>query len=123
MTSDDSNSNDKKTGGMTDLAKKVFLTGVGAIFMGEEKVRKTFSDLNLSTDAVSGLMESVKKQKDEVLQVVAVELSNFLSHVNLHEELQKALIGMQIHLDAKISFDKNQPIKEGEITVQKKPRE
>jgi len=113
----------KKTsavGGMTDLARKILLTGVGAIFMTEETVRKGLGDIKLPTDAMGSLLDTVKKQKDDVLELVAVELGNFFSKVKVHEEVQKALKGMQIHLDAKISFDKAGPHNEAKVTVKKR---
>lgn len=110
---------EKKSPTMTDLARKILLTGVGAIFMTEETVRKSLSELKLPTDAVGALVDSVKKQKNEVLELVAVELGNFFAKVKVHEELQKALKGMQIHLDAKISFDKAGESPRTKVTVKK----
>lgn len=104
---------------MTDLARKILLTGVGAIFMTEETVRKSLSELKLPTDAVGSLVDTVKKQKNEVLELIAVELGNFFAKVKVHEELQKALKGMQIHLDAKISFDKAGETHKAKVTVKK----
>lgn len=95
----------KESGGVVDLARKILLTGVGAIFMGEETVRKSLSDLKLPTDTVGSLLESLKKQKDEITHLIAEEVRGFLTKIRVHEELQKALKGMQIHVDAKISFD------------------
>lgn len=110
---------EKKSPSMTDLARKILLTGVGAIFMTEETVRKGLSELKLPTDAVGSLVDTVKKQKNEVLEIVAVELGNFFAKVKVHEELQKALKGMQVHLDAKISFDKSDEIPRTKVTVKK----
>jgi hypothetical protein len=110
---------EKKSPTMTDLARKILLTGVGAIFMTEETVRKGLSELKLPTDAVSTLVDTVKKQKNEVLEIVAVELGNFFSKVKVHEELQKALKGMQIHLDAMISFDKPGEVHKAKVTVKR----
>ena len=104
---------------MTDLARKILLTGVGAIFMTEETVRKSLSELKLPTDAVGTLVDTVKKQKNEVLEIIASELGNFFAKVKVHEELQKALKGMQVHLDAKISFDKTGEDHKAKVTVKK----
>lgn len=104
---------------MTDLAKKILLTGVGAIFMTEDAIRKTLSDLKMPTDSVGGVMDALKKQKDEVLQIVAMELSNFLGKVKVHEELQKALKGLHIHLDADISFDRKADKTKAKVTIKK----
>lgn len=110
----------KPSGGMTDLARKILLTGVGAIFMTEETIRKTLSDWKVPSEAVGSLVESMKKQKDEVLRVVASQLSDFFSHVKVHEEIQKALQGIQLHLDAKISFNKKNHPSHAKLTVRKR---
>lgn len=107
-------SKEKKTTNVSDLARKILLTGVGAIFMTEETVRKTLSDLKVPTDAVGTLMDTLRKQKDEVMKLIAKELSQFLSKIKVHEELQKALSGMQMHLDVKVNFSKR---KKGEEMV------
>lgn len=111
---------------MTDLARKILLTGVGAIFMTEETVRKGLAELKLPTDAVGALVDTVKKQKNEVLELVAVELGNFFTKIKVHEELQKALRGLQVHLDAKISFDKAGEAHKNpkaKVTIRKSPSE
>lgn len=113
-------SDKKSSGGMTELARKILLTGVGAVFMTEETIRKTLGDLKLPKDAVGSVVDSLKKQKDEVLQVVAQELSQFFSRIKVHEELQKALKGMQINLDAKITFDKSQGSSTTKVEVKKR---
>ncbi len=98
---------EKKTGGMTDLARRILLTGLGAIFMTEEGIRKSLGDLKVPKDAMAFLLETVRKQKDEILGTVAIELSKFFSKVKVHEEIQKALAGLQLHLDAKLTFDQH----------------
>jgi len=121
MLEDESEKSEKKGGGtVTDLARKILLTGLGAIFMTEEGIRKSLGDLKVPKDAVSGLLDMMKRQKNEVLSAVATELGNFLSKVKVHEELRKALTGLQVHLDAKLTFDptKKNP-EEPKITVKK----
>jgi hypothetical protein len=113
----------KKSPSMTDLARKILLTGVGAIFMTEETVRKSLAELKLPTDAVGALVDTVKKQKNEVLELVAVELGNFFAKVKVHEELQKALKGLQVHLDAKISFDKPGESPRTKVSIKRHPPE
>jgi len=108
MSEHDEEKSDKKSaGGMTDLARRILLTGLGAIFMTEEGIRKSLGDLKVPKDAMGYLVEAVRKQKDDALNLVAVELSRFFSKVRVHEELQKALSGLQLHLDAKLTFDRN----------------
>lgn len=107
----------RESGGVVDLARKILLTGVGAIFMGEETVRKSLSDLKLPKDTVGSLIENLKKQKDEITHLIAGEVRGFLTKIRVHEELQKALKGMQIHVDAKISFDQKTGAAKSKVTV------
>lgn len=106
---------------MTDLARRILLTGVGAIFMTEESVRKTLGDLKVPTEAMGGFLDTVRKQKDELVGVFATEVGKFLSRINLHEELQKALRGMEVQLDAKVTFDKRGEPAKTKITFHRKP--
>ncbi len=119
---DDDTKSEKKSGGMTEIARKVLLTGLGAIFMTEEGIRRTLGDLKIPKDAISALLETVKRQKNDVLSAVATELGNFLSKVKVHEELRKALTGLQLHLDAKLTFDPHKKDSEHtpKLTLKKK---
>ena len=123
MSSDDEKYFEKKTGGMTEVARRILLTGLGAIFMTEEGIRKALGDMKLPKDAVGYVMDTVLKQKDELLGMVASELSKFFSKVKVHEEVQKALSGLQLHLDAKLTFDQKKvhPISSPKISVKKHP--
>ncbi len=96
----------KSQSGMTDMARKILLTGLGAIFMTEETIRKMLGDLKIPKDAMGYFLDTAVRQKDEMLGLIAAELSKFLSKVKVHEELQKALSGLQMHVDAKLSFDR-----------------
>ena len=74
MLEDEAEKSEKKGGGtVTDLAKKILLTGLGAIFMTEEGIRKSLGDLKVPKDAVSGLLDMMKRQKNEVLSAVATD--------------------------------------------------
>ncbi len=111
MADDNEETKEKKSSsGMSDLARKIFLTSVGAIFMTEDAIRRSLSDLKVPTEAMGGLIDSVRKQKDDLLEMIAGEVGRFLSKIKVSDELQKALKGMQVHVDARISF--HEPKKE-----------
>ncbi|MFO1463653.1 MAG: hypothetical protein U1F66_07720 [bacterium] len=123
MTSNDDKFFEKKTGSMTEVARRILLTGLGAIFMTEEGIRKALGDMKLPKDAVGYVLDTVLKQKDELLSLVAAELGKFFSKVKVHEEVQKALSGLQLHLDAKLTFDqkKAHPVSTPKLTVKRGP--
>lgn len=101
----DEDKSGKKSGGMTEVARRILLTGLGAIFMTEEGIRKSLGDMKMPKEAMGYVLDTILKQKDEMLGLVGNELSKFLSKIKVHEEVQKALSGLQLHLDAKLTFD------------------
>lgn len=107
---------------MAELAKKILLTGLGAVFMTEEGIRKNLGELKVPKEAAHYLLESFRRQKDELLKIIAVELSSFFSKIRVHEEVQKALSGLQIHLDATLTFDRHEAHRRvtPKITVKRK---
>ncbi len=101
----------KGGGGLSEMARKVLLTGLGAIFMTEESIRNAIGDMKLPKDAMGYVLDQAKKQKDELVAVVADEVSRFFSKIKVHEEIQKALSALQIHIDARLSFSpKGKPV-------------
>ena len=97
------------TSGIADLAKKIFFTGLGAIFLTEETIRQMLGDLKLPRDLAASVLSTAKKQKDEFMQLLAQEVAQFLSHVKIHEEIQKALDGLSLDLEAKLKFNRGKP--------------
>jgi len=110
-------SSDKKSSGMTDVARRILLTGLGAIFMTEEGIRRNLGDLKLPKDAMAYVLDTILKHKDELLGLVGQELGKFFSKIKVHEELAKALAGLQVHLDAKLTFDRKSPHGGGAMKV------
>lgn len=107
---------------MSELARKILLTSVGAIFMTEESIRKSLGDLKVPKDAMAGLLDSVRQQKNQILEIFASEFKNFLSKVKVHEEIQEALKGVEINLQAKIHFDEKSNKPSTKVTVKKTDR-
>jgi hypothetical protein len=89
---------------LSEIAKKVFLTGLGAVFMTEESIRNMLGEMKLPKEAMNYVLDQAKKQKDDLISVVAVEVSKFFSKIKVHEEIQKTLTALQIHIDARLSF-------------------
>ena len=114
--------NEGKGGLLSEMARKVFLTGLGAIFMTEESIRSALGEVKLPKDAMGFVLDQAKKQKNDLVAVVASEFANFLSKLKVHEEIQKALTKLQIHVDAKLSFSpQGKPItREINIDVEEK---
>lgn len=93
-----------KGGLLSEIARKVFLTGLGAIFMTEESIRNALGEMKLPKEAMGYVLDQARKQKNDLISAVAEEFSNFFSKIKVHEEIQKALSKLQVHIDARLSF-------------------
>jgi hypothetical protein len=71
--------------------RKILTTGVGAALMTEGGIR-------------TAIARQASKGKEELTKAVASELKRFLEHVDLHEEIQKALTGMSLEIQATVTL-------------------
>lgn len=84
----------------TDLAKKVVYTGIGGAAMAKNIV----TDRSLPRKVTLELLSKAERGKEEVLNILAKEVSKFLEKVDVSKEISKALKGMIITLTASIDF-------------------
>src|SRR5690606_32661402 len=73
-----------------ELVKKTFAAGMGAVFSTEEGIRKIAREVSLP-DVVGYVASSADGAKDKVFEIVARETRDFLSNLNLTEEIAKIL--------------------------------
>ena len=104
--------------------KKLISTGIGAVLMTEEGIRNAITGISLPRDAKKYLMDQASRRKEEVTSIISSEVKNFLSRINLHEEVKRALNGMTIDIQATIRLsDKLAPkLKSQKISTRKTPR-
>lgn len=85
-------SRDRET--LTGRARKLLLTGLGAMTMGER----------LPKEAVNFLLNQAEKKKEDLIERLAVEVSKFLEKLDISQELRKALRGLELDLHATLRF-------------------
>ncbi len=83
-----------------DLAKKVVYASIGSAAMAKNIV----SDSTISKTMINGLLSKAEQRKDELIAILAGEVSKFLGKINVGEELTKALKGLMININASIDF-------------------
>lgn len=83
-----------------DLAKKMVYAGLGSAVMAREAVSNT----QWQKDLVGGLLSALDKRKEDLMGILANEVSKFLGKINVSEEISKALQGLVINLNASIDF-------------------
>ncbi|MBI4412654.1 MAG: hypothetical protein HY541_09250 [Deltaproteobacteria bacterium] len=85
---------------LTDLVKKVVFASIGSAVMARDVV----TDSKLQKELIGGLLSKAEKRKDEIMEILAREVSKFLGKINVADEITKALKGMVINLSASIDF-------------------
>src|SRR5262245_60918460 len=81
-----------------DMVKKAIVAGLGVLFTTEEGIRRMATDFSLPKEVVTFLIAQANTTKSELFKVVGREIHEFLSHVNLHEELAKLLTSLSFEI-------------------------
>jgi hypothetical protein len=89
-----------------ELVKKTFAAGLGAVFQTEEGIRKIAREVSIP-DVAGYLAHSADGAKDKVFEVIARETRDFLSNLNLTEEIAKILTTLSFEIKTEIRFIPN----------------
>jgi hypothetical protein len=90
-----------------ELVKKAVSAGVGAVFTTEEGIRRLAKDMPLPKDVAGYLVNTASSTKDDLMRVVAREVREFLTSVNLSEEIAKMLTTLSFEVKTEIRFIPN----------------
>ena len=88
-----------------ELVKKTFAAGMGAVFQTEEGIRRIARE-NLP-EVAGYIASSADGAKDKVFEVVARETREFLSNMNVSEEIAKILTTLSFEIKTEIRFIPN----------------
>ena len=88
-----------------ELVKKTFAAGLGAVFSTEEGIRKIARES--LPEAVGYIASSADGAKDKVFEVIARETREFLSNLNVSEEIAKILTTLSFEIKTEIRFIPN----------------
>ena len=89
-----------------ELVKKTFAAGMGAVFSTEEGIRKMAREVSLP-DVAGYLASLADGAKDKVFEVIARETREFLSNLNLTEEIAKLLTTLSFEIKTEVRFIPN----------------
>ena len=90
---------------MPDVIKKLLLVSIGGIMLTEEAIRKILSDLNLSKEIASMIIQQSNKAKDEVFRMVQSEFRSLVKKVNIENEIKKVLQNTTVRVQLEIDFE------------------
>jgi hypothetical protein len=88
-----------------ELVKKTFAAGMGAVFSTEEGIRKIAREG--LPDVAGYIASSADGAKDKVWEIIARETREFLSNLNLTEEIAKLLTTLSFEIKTEIRFIPN----------------
>ncbi len=88
-----------------ELVKKTFSAGMGAVFSTEEGIRRLAREG--LPDVVGYVASSADGAKDKVWEIIARETRDFLSNLNLTEEIAKLLTTLSFEIKTEIRFIPN----------------
>ncbi len=88
-----------------ELVRKTFAAGLGAVFSTEEGIRKIARES--LPEAVGYIASSADGAKDRVFEVIARETREFLSNLNVSEEIAKILTTLSFEIKTEIRFIPN----------------
>jgi hypothetical protein len=92
----------KQISGVGDLVRRAVMAGVGAVFLTEEGIRKTVSELKLPKEAFGYLATQADKTRQEASRVVRKELRRFLNSDAFKQQMIQALGGITLEIKAEV---------------------
>jgi hypothetical protein len=95
---------DPKKGFMPDFMRRMAWAGLGAVFMGEEGIRRVAGQLKLPKEALGFMLAQADRTKDEVGRIVSEEVRKLLQSDRLRDELLKMVAGMTIEVRAEVKL-------------------
>lgn len=115
-----------KSRGVTELFRKVVVSGVGALFMTEEGIRTAVKELKLPKEALASALAQADKTKAEVLRIVGTEVRTFLQSAALQDELIDVLTKLQWEIRAEVAFQEGEgglprPVLDAKVQVKRRP--
>ncbi len=90
-----------------DLVRKAFTAGMGAVLGTEEGIRRLTKDMPMPKDVAGYLVNTASSTKDDLMRIIAREVREFLSTVNLSEEIAKMLTTLSFEVKTEIRFIPN----------------
>lgn len=88
---------------VVDLFKKAFYTGVGAIFMTEEAIRHTLSEMKLPQEVMKTILKNAEKGKQDIFEIIRSEFHKVLGKYDIPKEIETMLHKHDIEVTIRLS--------------------
>ena len=104
--------------GLGDIFKRVASASLGSSFMSEESIKNLLSDLPVSKDIISSLVQNAKGAKEDFTKGLREEFRKYLSKLDKESLIDYLVENYDIEVNASFNFKKKKKeSKEGEGEV------
>ena len=88
-----------------DVMKRAFYTGLGALFLTEDGIRRQLSELKVPKDVVGYVVNQSSKSKEELFEAIAREIAKMFQDVQAEDVVRTALSGMKMKMSIEVEFE------------------
>ena len=99
------------------------LTGLAAFFMTEESVRNLLREKKFPKELMGLFLDGMSRKKEDFYALLAKEFGKVLGRIDLSKEMERFLERHNVHLEAKLSFEKKHPGSHDTVTIVKETKE
>lgn len=90
-----------------DMVKRALVGGLGPMFMSEDGLRQSLSELRLPKEAVNFIIQQADNTKKEFMRLVAKEMRDFLESTNFYDEIARVLTTLSFEIRTQIRLVPN----------------
>jgi hypothetical protein len=108
---------DPRGGGVGDLVRKALLSGLGAVFMTEEQIRKSVQELKLPKEALGYIAGQAERTRTEASKVLRKELRRFLNSDAFRTQISEMLTGLTLEVKAEVRLKPSPTITSARVRV------
>lgn len=93
---------------VSDLFRKVIVSGVGALFMTEDGIRSMVKELKLPKEVIGAVLAQADRTKGEVVRVVGTEVRSFLESTRMREDLLDLVTQLRFEVKAEVGIKRRE---------------
>jgi hypothetical protein len=101
-----------------DFVRRAVMAGVGAVFLTEEGIRKTVSELKLPKEALGYLSTQAERTRTEAGRVIRKEMRRFLNSDAFKQQIAHFLSGVTLEIKAEIRLKPDPAGPKPEVSAQ-----
>lgn len=82
-----------------DVMKRTFYTGLGALFLTEDGIRRQLAELKVPKDITGYIVSQSSRSKEELFDAIAREVAKVFQDTTPEEIVRNAMTGMKMKIE------------------------